>query len=236
MAVIEITVKSVIDSIDSGIAIADSGYPELDRGEKTRVRNAIDSRMKSAIRNAEWENVSRLNEILNSFKNVSANRKPEIDPKLEIAQLIANHVSAISELISGNAAPDGMEPIDFVTEFGMSFEFDSNEFPEFPDANSEMVAKMVSKRISRKSPTNDIGEMISAVMAEMPLNEFVRVSEIRNKIREMGIAETDSSWDGRISARLFPANGNCTLPEFISPRRDFQIGNGQTRNGAMRVS
>ena len=235
--IISSMVETVLDSEFNGDynnAIENSGYDLSDRGAKMRIRNAIQSRANSALRDGKFDTAKVMAELHNAFKN-ARNNAPEIDPVDELRMVIRNTAYVLREMVTGNVSPDGIESIDLSDEFGFEFdEFDSAFNLSDAEFNTESALRFVPKRIARNGKQNDVGPMIEKAMAEFPVNEFVRVAQIRNKIAEMGLAETNSEWDGRISARLFPT-GEFTLSDSIKPCHHFAIGNGQTRNGAMRV-
>lgn len=240
---IAVMVNAVSDSeFDGNYAsvVNGSGYSELDRGEKSRVRNAIQSRANSALRDGKFDSAKSMAELHNAFKNANSTNSVEIDPVDELRNVIRYSARVLSGMISGEFAPDGIDPVDLSDEF--EFEFVANVTPEMENGeavifefDSEMVTRFIPRRIRRNGKQHNVGEMIELAMAEFPENEFVRIAEIRNKIGELELANVDSSWDGRISARLFP-NGEFTLSDSIVPMHSHSIGNGQTRNGAMRVS
>jgi hypothetical protein len=239
MATIEFTVNSVFTEIDNGVAIADSGYPELSRGDKIKFRNYVNSVMRRELGNNDFVNAGRYNSVLNEIDvfNNSTNGKTEIDPRDEIRNAIRNVAHALSEMINGVSAPNGIDPVDMSTEF--DFEFTDNSGTEFTP-NSTIVSRITGMRNARAGKTNDIGELIENAMAEFPVGEFVKISRIREMIRTMenGNANANSQWDGRISARLFPSDSDCTLSENIMPvNRDIaNVEFGIHRHGAVRVS
>lgn len=229
------TVKMVVEEIVSGIAIPDSGYSVLDRGEKARVRNAIVARKNSALRDGKFDVATEMLEIENAFKNVRNNRV-EIDPVDELRNVIRYSAYVLSEMISGAISPDGIDPVDLSEEFDFDFTamvaptMENGEATVF-DFDPEIVKRFIPRRIRRNGPQNDIPGMIHAVFENVESGEFLRVSDIRKRISEMELGNADSSWDGRISAALFSDNWN---DDSVIPQRDFPWNNS-TRNGATKA-
>lgn len=197
-------VKTVVNDLVSGASRAESGFDRLDRSAKSRVRNALDARLVESVRFGRNDGTAVVAAIDAVKGSVSV--KSEIDLKVETVRFVNILRYAADALVAGKVGFDGFDPIvldesDFTGTLPMTEE----------DAQTAM--KLANRKITRKSPENDIAAAIRSAFANVPDGTYMKVSDIRKNMDESFMS--DSSWDGRISARLFPKSGECTVEGIV---------------------
>lgn len=221
----ETSVKSVLDGLtEKGLSRPESGFDRLDRKDRGLVRKALKARFARLMAEGpgSFDAAQSVWSVLSGLEGSSGtSAKPEIDVKVETIRFVRILRFAADELFAGNVSFDGFDPI----------ELDETDFADLPDMTDEDVEtarKIANRKIARKSPENDVAAAIRTSFASVPNGTYMKVSDIRKNMDKSYMS--DSSWDGRISARLFPKSGTCTV-EGIRPVESGPDG----KKGAIKV-
>ena len=210
----------VLDHLLSGDWSAWSG---LSAKERNAVRRLVRDGMRNALRNADIATGQALLSVEKQMSESSAkSATPTIDPKVAIAQRVANLRMAADLLLNGQIAPDGVDTPVELTE------------SDIPDGNREAAERYAKVPITRKRKENDIPTLIRAAFASHATGTFMKVSEIRRAIATIHPEKNVSAeWDGRLSAALFGPNGVEGLESVDRDHKAYSThGN---RKGAIKV-
>lgn len=168
-------------------------YMAADTKGKAAIRKAADDAVTAAIKAGGIDGLAAAQSAMavrESYTTARATSTPvEIDWTALVADRIATLNAAVERLVSGNfdGAPDG-------------FVFDGSKSGTVDESALAGLTKV------RRSARRDLGSMIESVVT----GDFQTVAQIRAAI----VAATDGDYvpsDGAVAARLFPANGQCTL-------------------------
>lgn len=223
------TVKSVIDGLVSNDQnVADAAfvaYEAFDRGDRIRVRSGLDARMKTNVRNMDLQGAMSVQTVLDGLTKKA--EKPAVDPKVRVAEKVAILRFAANALMGG-AVTNGDEKVTV----------DESDIPEMTDELVEKAMKFATVTIGTKTRENDIPSLIRAFFATVEIGTFVKVSDIRKGIKSVSGVETDSGWDGRINAALFPRDKNDQIvPTRVNGVEAVRPGHSaySNVNGAIKV-
>lgn len=220
-----LSVKSVLaDLTEKSASRAESGFDRLDRKDRNLVKKALKARFTRLMSEgpASFDAAQVVWSVLSGLDgSTRTSEKSEIDVKAETVRFVRQLRFAADALSAGKVGFDGFDPI----------ELDESDFADLPDLTDEEVefaTKLANRKIARKSPENDVAAAIQTSFANVPIGTYMKVSVIRNNMDKSYMS--DSSWDGRISARLFPKSGTCTV-EGIRPVESGPDG----KKGAIKV-
>lgn len=221
----ETTVKSVLTGLtEMALSRSESGFDRLDTKSRNLVRKALKARFDRLMGEGpgSFPAAQSVWSVLGTLSgSTRSTDKPEIDLKSETVRFVRILRFAADELVAGNVGFDGFDAIALD-------ETDFADLPDLSDEEVEMARKIANRKIARKSPENDIAAAIRTAFANVPVGTYMKVSDIRRNMDKS--FKSDSSWDGRISARLFPKSGTCTV-DGIDPVSTGPDG----RKGARKV-
>ena len=232
--------KADVAALIAGIVIPDpmpadatatgifDAYRATDGAGKARVRSAVDTASKNAIRDtmAGKHTPQRGMEIagywqrtLDALGSITTRTAPAVD----YADLLARRIVALrhaADMLSQGIAtdspwtPDGM-PDDVtvsadviaarVTALESAWSTD-----DMADTRKSALGYATAK-IGRSGKQNDVGAAILAAFEGLPVGAELTVSQIITRAAAAGVP-CDSGWNGRITARLIGGEKGCTVP------------------------
>jgi hypothetical protein len=198
-------VKDVLEALVDGVSRPESGFDRLDRKGRGLVRSGLKSRFSRLMGEGpgSFEKAQFVYNVLEVTLKAGSTPKPEIDQKAAMSEFVAILRYAANALVAGEVAFDGFDPI----------ELDETDIPDMTDEMVETAMKLANRKIGRKSPTNDVAAATRSAFANVPVGTYMKVSDIRKNMDKS--YKSDASWDGRISARLFPESGICTVEGIV---------------------
>jgi hypothetical protein len=168
-------------------------YQNADKDGKAAIRKAVQALRDEAIDNLDLDTAKAAKAALESYVPAKA-AKVETDWNRVLFRRVRVLEEAATMLRHGNL-PDGF-PEDFVYVDEASIEFSDEERAEIV---SDAV-KVATAKLTRSGKRNDVGARLTEVLSGIESGTFLKVSEVANMCRQPG----DTSWNGRISAHLFP--------------------------------
>lgn len=175
-------------------------YRAADAKGKAAIRKVAQTAMAVAIDKLDIKAASAAKAALESYTSEKTSTKVEVDPFTVLAHRIAVLETAAAWLRSGEVSIEGLD-----VEIGDDFEAKLTEALSNVPEDIEAVVKVATAKQTRSGKQNDVAAAIQSAFEDLDKGAFLTVAEIANKVG-------DSSWGGRITARLFPKSGTCTVP------------------------
>lgn len=217
---------STLDVFLSDVSTVKSVWPGLSVKERNAVKKAVQTGMAQAIQNGDLVTGQALVSVSSEIDGLTGTPVvPKVDPKVTIAQLVADLTLAAAMLRIGEMSVSGVDPVVL-------------DEADIPDGNVENAAKLVaSVKIGRKTKENDIPALIGEYFATVTPGTFKVISEIRNGIAQMypdkGVT---ALWDGRLNAALFVSDwDNAEIVPVSSKSAESFEWDKKGRAGAYRV-
>ena len=191
-----------IDPTDVESAVA--AYTDATPGEKSKIRNAVQSAMMAAVRAMDlelataWTNVS---DALVAARTV----RTEIDFNVVIAGRVRALRLAASMIESGHTVPDGIDrdmiDLDAVRTMIESADADT---PEIKSA----AEKIAGTKITRSTVRGSIEDHLETAFADLDSGTELTVAQIRTR--------SGAASDGAIAARVWPRGGKESTLDFTA--------------------
>jgi len=194
---IKVTDSITVDGSDIESAVATYGAATV--GEKTKIRNAVQSAIQSAVRALDLPAAQMWTAVADAVAAVAT--KPTVS--VDFNRVIADRVMALRyaawALESGAVLPDGIDrdDIDFSTVLEMTGEYDDiHESDTVSDNVADAGRRIAGTKITRATERGSIESHIVNAFADLPVGTRLTVAQVRTR--------SGAASDGAIAARVWP--------------------------------
>lgn len=199
-------------------------YRDADQSGKGKLRAEWTQRMHKAVDDLDLDAAKFAKATLDEFVTKSQAAREQVDPRVVIAQRIADLRHAADMLSRGEATPTDLA----VPEWSDSDFVGGHLVLPDVEPNSESATKVATAKLTRTDQRRSIQTVIDNAFEGVEEGDFLSVADIRKRGQWEGYEPSD----GAIAARLFPRDGgDCTL-EGVEP---VEAVPGKSPRGAVKA-